>query len=84
MKDSDVIIETLNPKNVIPDKLKPGNRLGTKVIAVIGGCGDWAAYNGDIDWSDDYVAKHGTKIPREAAERLFIAPVIAGLHYRGI
>jgi len=74
---------TLNPVSVIPASLKFNDRLGFKIIAVIGGTGDWAAYRGPTNLSDDEIAKSGEKISKEAAEELFYAPRAAGLHYRG-
>jgi hypothetical protein len=73
---------TLNPVTVKPNELKPGDNLGLKIIAVIGTGGDWAAYCGLTVWTDEEVAAHGDKIYKEAAERLFYAPVAAGLKYR--
>lgn len=73
---------TLNPVTVIPNDLQPGDRLGYKVIAVIGQRGDWAAYCGLTDWTDDEVAEGGDKLSQETAESLFYAPRVAGLNYR--
>lgn len=73
---------TLNPVSAIPSDLKPDDRLGFKIIAVIGHAGDWAAYQGLTHWSDDQVADSGDKLLRAAAEALFCAPVAAGLRYR--
>jgi len=39
-------MNTLNPVTVSPNDLKPGDMLGYKIIAIIGYCGDWAAYKG--------------------------------------
>jgi hypothetical protein len=73
---------TKNPVTVRPCELQPGDRLGFKIIALIGSAGDWAAYRGLTDWSDEQVAAEGDKIPREVAEGLFYAPRAAGLVYR--
>jgi len=73
---------TQHPGNVIPANLNTGDRLGFKIIAVIGGMGDWAAYAGPTNWSDDKVSKVGDKISKEAAEELFYAPRAADLKYR--
>jgi len=73
---------TLNPVQVIPATLKPGDVLGIKVVAVIGYAGDWAAYEGLTSWTDDEVEAFGDKISQKAAEALFSAPQIAGLRYR--
>ena len=67
---------------VRPLDIKPGDNLGFKVIAVIGYGGDWAAYYGLTNWSDEKVASEGDKLNKEAAEKLFSAPVLAGLKYR--
>ena len=74
---------TLNPVTIRPTDLEPGDRLGFKVIAVIGGGGDWAAYRGLTTWSDDEVASSGDKLSKEAAEALFYAPTAMRLRYRG-
>ncbi|MFA5416924.1 MAG: hypothetical protein WC341_00560 [Bacteroidales bacterium] len=74
---------TINPVSAIPVQLKPGDKLGFKVIAVIGCNNDWAAYRGLTDWSDEDTAKRGDKISKDTAEDLFYAPVAAGLKYRG-
>lgn len=72
----------LNPVSVIPTSLKPGDALGIKVIAVIGFCGDWAAYRGLTCQSDHEVMEYGDKLSKEEAEPLFYACVAAGLTYR--
>lgn len=73
---------TLNPVTVNPGLLKTGDRLGYKIVAVIGHNGDWAAYKGLTGWDDPQVASQGDKISQEAAEALFYAPVARGLKYR--
>lgn len=83
LREGEEITPTLNPVTAIPDSLKAGDRLGFKVIAVIGGTGDWAAYRGLTSQSDDEIARQGDKIDKEAAEALFYAPKAAGLKYRG-
>ena len=75
-------MSTLNPETVSPTDLKPGDRLGYKVVAVIGEVHDWAAYAGLTTWTDDEVARSGDKLSAQAAEKLFLAPVWAGLSYR--
>lgn len=72
----------LNPITVIPNDLKPRDRLGFKVIAVIGHNNDWAAYRGPTIWSDEQIGDSGDKIGQEVAELLFYAPRAAGLKYR--
>ena len=74
--------ETLNPVTVQPHLLEPGNRLGFKVIAVIGHNNDWSAYRGLSHWTDEQVASQGDKISGTAARQLFHAPPAAGLTYR--
>jgi hypothetical protein len=49
---------------------------------VIGEAHDWAAYAGLTTWTDDEVARSGDKLSAQAAEKLFLAPVWAGLSYR--
>lgn len=72
---------TLNPVEVVPVTLKSGDRLGFKIIAVIGYGNDWRAYRGLSHWSDIRVAKHGDKVDKEIACALFSAPGKAGLIY---
>lgn len=74
--------KTLNPRTVLPVDLKPGDRLGYKVIAVIGGNNDWAAYVGLTDKTDEEIAMSGDKLLQEQAEKLFFAPKAIGLKYR--
>ena len=75
--------ETKNPVTMVPANLKPEDRLGFKIIAVIGGTGlDWAAYKGLTSWPDDQVAMNGDKLDQATAEALFYAPEAAGLKYR--
>ena len=74
---------TLYPVTIEPLELKHGDRLGFKVVAVIGvGNGDWSAYKGPTHWSDDRVAVEGTKIDRTTAERLFPTLRYSGNPYR--
>jgi hypothetical protein len=75
-------MEILNPVMVRPNELNPGDKLGFKVIAVIGYGGDWAAYYGLTCWTDEEVAEGGDKLNKDAAEKMFYAPVAAGLKYR--
>lgn len=42
-----------------------------KVVAVAGYNGDWAAYCGPTDWTDDKVAEQGIKLFHTQAENLF-------------
>ena len=73
--------ETLNPVTTRPMDLKPDDRLGYKVIAVIRYDNSWTAYIGLTDWSDDRVASEGDALNQKAAEAMFYAPVAAGLRY---
>ncbi len=75
-------MNTLNPVTLRPIDLRPGDKIGFKVIAVIGHANDWAAYRGWTDWTDEQVAAEGDKLSKEAAEALFYAPVAAGMTYR--
>jgi len=75
--------ETLNPVTVRPIELKPGDVLGYKIVAVIGYGGDWAAYAGLTNWTDEEVKDGGDKLGQDVAELLFYAPKAAGLEYRG-
>ena len=61
----------------IPDTAVP-----CKVVAVTGYGGDWAAYRGPSDWTDDMVARQGDKISRLAAEGLFPTYRYLDLRYR--
>ena len=76
-------MSTLNPVTARPIDLRPDDKLGFKIIAVIGWSGqDWCAYEGLTDWTDEEVASGGDKIGKEVAELLFSAPVKMGLEYR--
>ncbi len=75
-------MNTLNPVTVNPTVLAPDDKLGFKVIAVIGYNNDWCAYRGLTEWTDEQCASMGDKIPKKAAEALFYAPVARGLNYR--
>ena len=55
-----------------PSELQPDDRFAIKVVAVVGSNGDWTAYFGPTEWSDDAVAAGGDKIPQRAAENLFV------------
>lgn len=52
-------------------KLKPRDRVFGKIVAVIGSVGDWAAYVGPNNWSDEMVAKSGIKLSESTARELF-------------
>ncbi len=71
-------MNTLNPVTANPESLSPDDRLGFKIIAVIGYNNDWCAYRGLTDWSDERCAAQGDKISKDAAEALFYAPVARG------
>lgn len=58
----------------------PDDALAVKIVAVVGGIGDWAAYWGPSHWSDERVASEGHKLPARQAEPLF--PSFAGRRYR--
>ena len=73
---------TKNPINVHPNELQARDRIGFKIIAVIGHNNDWAAYAGLTDWSDHEVAEGGDKIDKKAAEALFPMIVRSGRFYR--
>ena len=60
----------------------PDTAVACKVVAVTGWSGDWAAYRGPSDWTDEQVAKQGDKITAEAAEGLFPTFRNIGLRYR--
>ena len=62
--------------------LKAGFQFGLKVVGVVGGDDDWAAYEGPLEWPDERVAAEGDKLTQKAAEGLFPVLVQAGLHYR--
>ena len=64
------------------EDLKAGFQFGLKVVGMVGGDSDWAAYEGPLEWPDDRVAEEGDKLSQEAAEGLFPALVRAGLTYR--
>jgi len=57
MKD----VSTLNPEEIVPSTLRPGDRLGFKVVAVIGHKGDWLAHKGLTSWTDEQIVYRGIK-----------------------
>lgn len=62
--------------NMRASDFAPNDTVAVKIVAVIGAGGpDWAAYLGLSDWSDEYVAESGDKLPAAAAEALF--PTVA-------
>lgn len=61
----------------------PDTAVPCKVVAVTGHAGDWRAYRGPAEWTDEAVAAHGDAIIREAAEGLFPTFRNIGLRYRG-
>lgn len=48
-----------------------GEVLAVKVVAVEGGCGDWAAYVGPEEWTVARVQRQGMKVQEVTAEDLF-------------
>lgn len=60
----------------------PDTVVSCKVVARTGYAGDWIAYRGPSDWTDEAVAAHGDTIIREAAEGLFPTFRNIGLRYR--
>lgn len=73
---------SVDPITAIPARLKPGDILAFRVVAVIGNNNDWIAYRGYSDWSDEEIAMHGDEMSKKTAEQLFHAPKVAGLKYR--
>jgi hypothetical protein len=56
-----------------------------RIVACIGYADDWAAYRGPDsgdNYSTDEIARHGDKLGRDEAERLFRFIRDAGLEYR--
>lgn len=68
--------------NVSPTELVPGTAIALVVVAVTGDGNDWAAYMGPGDSDPEYIARHGDKLLREAAEALFPQYRRIGRHYR--
>jgi hypothetical protein len=75
-------METINPVTISPSELKTGDRLGFKIIAVVGYAGDWCAYRGLTDWTDEEVARSGDRIEEDTARALFYALNYSELKYR--
>lgn len=75
--------ETKCAYNATNTDLIPGARFGYKVIAVVGGANDWAAYLGLTSQTDDEVARNGDKISKDAAEALFPIFKWSEFRYRG-
>ena len=61
--------------------LRPGDAVAHKIVAVVGQVGDWAAYVGPTDWTDEQVADRGDKLSRATAEAFF-PDLAARLTYR--
>ena len=57
--------------NVPPTALSEGDMVAIKVVAVAGAVGDWAAYFGPSDWTDEQVAENGDKLAEFQARPLF-------------
>jgi hypothetical protein len=68
--------------NLSKDLTTPWTAIPCKIVAVTGVAGDWTAYRGPADWTDEDVARRGDKIDREAAEILFPSMVHLGLRWR--
>jgi hypothetical protein len=67
---------TLNAYLVEWDEIKPGDRYGYKVVAVIDeNIPCWRAYRGPTGWTDEQVAENCDSITETAARALF--PTIA-------
>lgn len=73
----------VNKATVNSDQIDDRTAAAIKIVAWAGGGGDWAAYLGPSDWSDQKVAEEGDKITRAAAESLFPAFKWSGRYYRG-
>ncbi|KKN29046.1 hypothetical protein LCGC14_0848020 [marine sediment metagenome] len=67
---------------VLPSDVQDGDAFPIKIVAVAGFAGDWAAYVGPSDWSDDRIADAGTKISDKAAKELFFVLAMSGRGYR--
>ncbi len=71
-----------NKASVSPSDVQDGDAFAIKVVAVAGFAGDWAAYIGPSDWSDDSVANAGTKLLASVAKPLFYVMAMSGRGYR--
>ncbi len=71
-----------NPWQTRPCDLKPLDILPKKVVAVIGGIGDWAAYEGPTDWPDEKIARQGDKLGANQAKAVFPSLAYSDLKYR--
>lgn len=60
----------IRPADVL-DELKPGDTIGIKMIAAIGGADDYAVYYGPIEWTDEMVLRSGDKVPESVAFEMF-------------
>ncbi len=72
-----------NPVTTAPSDVQDNDAFAVKIIAVAGYGGDWAAYIGPSDWSDERVARSGDKLLKKQAEPLFCVMRHSGRHYRG-
>lgn len=54
-----------------PSCVLDGDAFAIKVVAVAGYDGDWTAYVGPTDWTDEQVAEQGDKLTEAQAGALF-------------
>jgi hypothetical protein len=66
---------TLNAYNISGFEIRPNDRYGYKIVAVVWDEDSWCAFRGLTDWDDEYVKASGEEIPYEVAKYLF--PTIA-------
>ena len=68
--------------NATDELATPDTAVPCKVVAITGYGGDWAAYRGPSDWTDEMIAEQGDKKTQLAAEGLFPTFCNIGLRYR--
>ena len=62
---------TINAYIISGDEVKPNDRYGYKIVAVVYGKHFWAAYKGLTHWSDERCASDGDKVLYDIASRIF-------------
>ncbi len=66
---------TLNSRQITGNEVRPNDRFGYKIIAVIYSDGRWCAYRGFTEQTDDEIAAFGDEVLESVARSLF--PTIA-------
>ena len=71
-----------NMDEVRPGDVANGDCFAVKIVAVAGQANDWAAYRGLSSWTDEEVARGGSKLTEDQAVPLFYVLRNSGRTYR--